>query len=62
MVVVVTIPPKNPVMATDRPGGRDCDETNQAPMRSLPARPAPVEQLAEGRQINSQDTPIGRQS
>jgi len=32
------------VMATGRPGGRDCDETdgNQAPMRSLPARPAPV--------------------
>jgi len=42
MVVAVTIPPKNPVMATGRPGGRDCDETNQAPMRSLPARPAPV--------------------
>ena len=48
MVVVVTIPPKNPVMATGRSGGRDCDETNQAPMRSLPARPAPVDSRPVG--------------
>ena len=62
LVVVVTIPPKNPVMATGGPGGRDCDETNQAPMRSLPARSAPVNSRSVSDRSTARTDPTLQQS